>query len=209
MKPTFGIADTAVSFDRLLASDLDAIVIATPIELHTNQAIAALEHGKAVFCRKPLARDAHETQLVVDVARGNCKLLGVELPWRESSAFRNFYARVAKKTFTDVEIDVDDAHLYDAIDLALSVLRFPRIEKIDGRRVHVAGGATISFTRRPTEGIEASFRGPEGTEALGHIDGVTFLEALDAWVLVLMKSTEFDAAIETINDVARVYDALK
>jgi hypothetical protein len=42
MKPTFGIADIAVSFDRLLASDLDAIVIATPIELHTNQAIAAL-----------------------------------------------------------------------------------------------------------------------------------------------------------------------
>jgi hypothetical protein len=210
MKKMFAVARTAAEFAEQLADgDFEAIALATPAAEHAEQAIAILERGIAVFCGKPLAIDAHETQLVVDVARGNCKLLGVELPWRESNAVKSFMTKVANKTFTDVAVDVDDARLYDAIDLALSILRFPRIEKIDGRRVHVAGGAKISFTRRSTEGIEASFRGPEGTEMLGHIDGVTFLEALDAWVLLLMKSTEFDAAIETINDVARVYDALK
>src|SRR5947209_2720195 len=52
------------TFDELLERDLDGIVIATPSALHAEQAIAALQSGKAVFCQKPLARSAAETKLV-------------------------------------------------------------------------------------------------------------------------------------------------
>src|SRR5947209_3500849 len=54
---------------RLLESDLDGIVIATPNFLHAEQSIAALERGISVFCQKPLARNCAETQRVIDAAR--------------------------------------------------------------------------------------------------------------------------------------------
>src|SRR5438045_5283858 len=63
------------SFEELLESDVDAIVIATPNVFHARQSIAALERGKAVFCQKPLGRNAQETASVVDAARAADRLL--------------------------------------------------------------------------------------------------------------------------------------
>lgn len=92
------------SFEELLDSDLDGIVIATPSALHAEQSIAALQSGKAVFCQKPLARNAAETKLVVDAARAADRLLGVDLSYRftvglqrireliQSGAIGNVYA---------------------------------------------------------------------------------------------------------------------
>jgi predicted dehydrogenase len=68
--------------DDLLAAGLDGIVIATPSALHAEQSIAALERGLAVFCQKPLARDATETRRVVDAARAGNRLLSVDLSYR-------------------------------------------------------------------------------------------------------------------------------
>ena len=70
------------SFDELLAQDLDGIVIATPSGLHATQATAALEHGRAVFCQKPLARTAHEAAQVIRAARASDRLLSVDLCYR-------------------------------------------------------------------------------------------------------------------------------
>lgn len=69
-------------FDDLLALDLDGIVIATPSALHATQAIAALRAGKAVFCQKPLGRDADETRAVLAAAHDADRLLGVDLSYR-------------------------------------------------------------------------------------------------------------------------------
>jgi predicted dehydrogenase len=74
--------------DELLEQDLDGIVIATPSAMHADQAIAALERGVAVFCQKPLARTAGETQRVVDAARAADRLLGVDLSYRHTAAMR-------------------------------------------------------------------------------------------------------------------------
>ncbi len=46
--------------EDLLNSDLDAVVVATPSALHPQQVIAALNHGLAVVCQKPLARTEAE-----------------------------------------------------------------------------------------------------------------------------------------------------
>src|ERR1700716_2053351 len=70
------------NFDELLAQDLDGIVIATPSGLHARQATAALEHGSAVFCRKPLARPAPEAGQVISAARTHDRLLSVDLCYR-------------------------------------------------------------------------------------------------------------------------------
>src|SRR5215212_8605598 len=88
-----GICDPAVdgaldSYEELLTSDLDGIVIATPSALHADQAIAALERGVAVFCQKPLARTGPETRAVIGAARAADRLLGVDLSYRHTSAMR-------------------------------------------------------------------------------------------------------------------------
>jgi predicted dehydrogenase len=75
-------ASTGESLQDLLALDLDGIVIATPSALHAAQAEQALERGLAVFCQKPLGRDAVETRRVVDAARAADRLLGVDLSYR-------------------------------------------------------------------------------------------------------------------------------
>lgn len=70
------------SFASLLDAQLDAIVIATPSALHAEQTIAALDRGLAVFCQKPLGRDATEVRTMVETARRADRLLGVDLSYR-------------------------------------------------------------------------------------------------------------------------------
>jgi predicted dehydrogenase len=72
----------ATSLSELLDMGLDGIVIATPSSLHAEQSIAALERGVSVFCQKPLARTAAETRRVIEAARKNDCLLGVDLSYR-------------------------------------------------------------------------------------------------------------------------------
>jgi predicted dehydrogenase len=81
-------AASATTLEELLEHELDGIVIATPSALHAAQAVAALERGLAVFCQKPLARDAAETRRVLDAAREADRLLGVDLSYRQVEALR-------------------------------------------------------------------------------------------------------------------------
>jgi predicted dehydrogenase len=79
-----GIAGVRIAgdLDGLLDTTLDGIVIATPSGAHAAQAIAALQHGVAVFCQKPLARTAAEAETVVEAARRADRLLGVDFSYR-------------------------------------------------------------------------------------------------------------------------------
>lgn len=76
------------SFDKLLYRELDGIVIATPNRFHVEQAIAALDRGVAVFCQKPLGRNAIETRRIVEAARNANCLLGVDLSYRSIPAMK-------------------------------------------------------------------------------------------------------------------------
>lgn len=82
------------SFEELLTYELDGLVIATPSALHAEQAIAALERGLAVFCQKPLGRDAGETRAIVEAARVANRLLGVDLSYRCTDAARRLREEV-------------------------------------------------------------------------------------------------------------------
>jgi predicted dehydrogenase len=81
-------AGCLASFEELLELELDGIVIATPSALHAAQAVAALERGLAVFCQKPLGRDAAEARAAVEAARRADRLLGVDLSYRFTAAAR-------------------------------------------------------------------------------------------------------------------------
>ncbi|WP_293937407.1 Gfo/Idh/MocA family protein [Iodobacter sp.] len=56
------------SVDDLLASDIDAVYIATPHTSHAAYSIAAMQAGKAVLCEKPAATSLAELERVLAVA---------------------------------------------------------------------------------------------------------------------------------------------
>lgn len=76
------------ALDDLLSTDLDGIVIATPSAQHATESIAALQRGLAVFCQKPLGRDAAEVRSTIEAARANDRLLGVDLSYRYTEAMQ-------------------------------------------------------------------------------------------------------------------------
>jgi len=143
--------------DELLELELDGIVIATPSALHAAQAITALEQGLAVFCQKPLARTAEETQRVLDAARNANRLLAVDFSYRFTRAVcavRELIRRGELGKIYDVEMvfhnayGPDKAWFYEPelsgggclidlgthlVDLALWCLDFPPVEKVTGR----------------------------------------------------------------------------
>jgi predicted dehydrogenase len=95
-------AAAVATFDELLALDLDGVVIATPNALHATQTIAALRAGCAVFCQKPLARNAAETQLVLDAAATADRLLGVDLSYRHTAGMQAIKRLIATGALGDI-----------------------------------------------------------------------------------------------------------
>ena len=76
------------TLEDVLALAPDGVVIATPSALHAAQTIAALEAGAAVFCQKPLGRNAAEAAAAVNAARQADRLLAVDLSYRQTAAIR-------------------------------------------------------------------------------------------------------------------------
>jgi len=159
------VATQAGTLEELLDLDLEGVVIATPSALHAEQAITALERGVAVFCQKPLGRNAAETAAVVRAASSNDLLLAVDLSYRHVLAFQTLREVVRSgeigRVF-GVEVVFHNAYgpdkpwFYDPaqagggcvmdlgihlVDMALWVLDFPRVEAVDSRLF--AGGIPV------------------------------------------------------------------
>jgi predicted dehydrogenase len=69
MRRLYPELNTTLKFDDLLSdTELDAVVIATPVRFHYTMAKAALTAGKHVFIEKPLARTEAEAAELVSLA---------------------------------------------------------------------------------------------------------------------------------------------
>lgn len=148
-------AEVCGGLEEMLASRLDAVVIATPSALHAEQSIKALDAGMAVFCQKPLGRTAGEVLAVVEAARRNDLPLGIDLSYRHTAAITHIRDALESGTLGELHtIDLvfhngygpDKKWFYDRdlsgggclmdlgihlVDLALWMLGFPRVVSAD------------------------------------------------------------------------------
>lgn len=68
MKALYPEAQVTTSYDELLASDVDAVVLATPVSTHCTLALLALGAQKHVLVEKPLAASSVEARSIVRAA---------------------------------------------------------------------------------------------------------------------------------------------
>ena len=93
----FEVERTYEDFDRMIEDpDIDAVYLATPVNLHEPQAVAAARAGKHVLCEKPMARSVEECDRMIEACDKAGVLLGV-------AYYRRFYPAVVsiKKLVSD------------------------------------------------------------------------------------------------------------
>ena len=84
------------TLDELLASDIDAVMIATPNSLHYPQTIRALEAGKHVLVEKPMASSMKEAEEMIALAEEKGLVLQVNQSLRYSSLHAEIAGMIAK-----------------------------------------------------------------------------------------------------------------
>jgi len=70
----FSVAHNASSLDALLASEIDAVYVATHPDSHAQICIQALAAGKHVLCEKPAALNVRQLEAILSVARAHDRL---------------------------------------------------------------------------------------------------------------------------------------
>lgn len=96
----YGIQEVYHSYDEALKnSAVDAVYIATPIFLHKDMAIKALESGKHVLVEKPMALSAREAAMMNDAADQAGRMLGVSYFRRYYNKYRHIKEMIDNGTF--------------------------------------------------------------------------------------------------------------
>ncbi|HLL59883.1 MAG TPA: Gfo/Idh/MocA family oxidoreductase [Allosphingosinicella sp.] len=154
------------TLDDLLDAGVDGVVIATPSAMHAEQSIRALKRGAAVFCQKPLGRNAAEVWAVVEAARAADRLLAVDLSYRFTDGMQRIRQLIEGGELGRVyAVDLvfhnaygpDKDWFYDPalsgggcvmdlgvhlVDLALWALDFPEVEDVSGNLL--SGGEPLA-----------------------------------------------------------------
>ncbi len=108
---------TYESADELMeATDVDGVVIATPISTHFNLAKKALEAGKHVLVEKPLAETSDDANELISLAERAGKILMVDHTFIYSGP-----VRTVRKLIEDGEIG--DIYYYDSVRVNLGLFQ--------------------------------------------------------------------------------------
>ena len=73
--------------------DIDAVFIATPPDLHSEMAVAALRAGKNVYCEKPVGVTPAQVRAVVEAAKASKKVF---VPGQQLRSIKEYKEAVAK-----------------------------------------------------------------------------------------------------------------
>src|SRR5882672_7660920 len=123
------------SYEELLESDVDAVVLTTPHSQHCPEIVAAAKAAKHVFVEKPLGLSLEETRRAVAACAESKVTLAVGYNWRFQPALR------------EIKAMLDDGRLGKLLHLegnfcGPSVYRFSRDHWRHDREEAPAGGMT-------------------------------------------------------------------
>ncbi len=90
------------NIEKVLNSDIEAVVIATPVDTHYQIARNALEHCKHVLCEKPLAQSSAQVSELAEIARKNNLHLVTEFTYTFSSGIQQARELVARGSIGDL-----------------------------------------------------------------------------------------------------------
>lgn len=85
---------------------LDAVAVNTPDSLHRAPAVYALEHGLDVVLPKPLASTVADARSILDAARRNGRLVGVDFHKREDPRIRETARRYQSGAYGELQTTV-------------------------------------------------------------------------------------------------------
>ncbi len=86
----FGACKWFSDWRELLAdNEIQAVYIATPVDLHASQTVAAAQAGKHVLCEKPMALDTEECDQMIAACQASGVLLGI-------AYYRHFYPAIER-----------------------------------------------------------------------------------------------------------------
>jgi predicted dehydrogenase len=186
-----GIEATA-GWRRVLAPDVDAVVVATPAATHFELAAAALAAGKHVYVEKPMTTSIASALELAELAERSGKTFQVGFAYRYHPLWRRVHALAASSRagplvrahgqFTTAR--AGDGWSSPVVDLAshhldlLSWLTGSPPEEVEARgpteiRARWAGGAEFDGAYRegePADAVELEF--PGGTVIVDRLAGV-------------------------------------
>ncbi|HZU28865.1 MAG TPA: Gfo/Idh/MocA family oxidoreductase [Bryobacteraceae bacterium] len=85
---------TYVDWRKLLdRRDVDAVFIASPPDLHSQMAVAALQAGKNVYCEKPIGITPEQVRAIVEAARKSNKVF---VPGQQMRSFKQYVEAIRK-----------------------------------------------------------------------------------------------------------------
>lgn len=214
-------AQRVATLDALLDLHLDGVVIASPSAAHAEQSISALRRGAAVFCQKPLGRDASEVLAVLNAARQADRLLGVDLSYRFTAAMRSIHQLVEAGDLGRIHaVDLlfhnaygpDKSWFYNPalsgggcvmdlgvhlVDLALWVLGFPRAETVTAHLS--AGGALLPPRPEEVEDYASAMMTFENGTILRMACSWKLQAGCDAIISAAFHGTEGGAALRNVG----------
>lgn len=85
-----------------LVESIDAVVVATPTDLHKEIVVAAAQSGKHILCEKPMALNSEECDLMIEAVEKNRVKLQIGFMRRYDRSFLEAKERIARGEIGDV-----------------------------------------------------------------------------------------------------------
>lgn len=82
-------AATFTEYAKLIASDVEAVVVATPSHQHKDIALAAIQAGKHVYCEAPLAHTIEDAKAIALAGKGSSKIFQAGLQGRSNLLYKH------------------------------------------------------------------------------------------------------------------------
>ena len=191
----FGAQRWYREWDQLIADDeIDAVYIATPVDLHCLQTIRAAERGKHVLCEKPMAMETAECDRMIAACRAHDVKLGV-------AYYRHFYSVIARirEIVASGEIGQPVLAQVNAFESFNPEPGHPRHWLVEQRRA--GGGPMFDFGCHRVE-VLLNILGPI-TQAHGIVSNIVFDRDVEDTATALLEFESRARGILTVTHAVR------